>query len=280
MSYKAGSCQERALDFQEQFYYHPNAMRTHDIQSRLTTKKFGREIHYYETLPSTNVLAKELLQSGTSEGAVVITDNQTDGRGRASRKWFTEPFKNLTFSVIIKPKIDPERMGSVSLYAGLCVAEAVEKITMLRPVCKWPNDILLNGKKICGILSETVFEFNQLKGIVIGVGINVNQRVFPAEVQSTASSLSLETGDEYDYVSVLASVLGRMEDNYRFIQQGNIEQIFENWKRYTTMFGQTVSVHQEEKKITGIAARLDEDGGLILVTSNGEQKILAGDISI
>jgi len=255
-------------------------MRTEDIQSHLTTKIFGREIHYHEVLPSTNVFAKTLLQGGVREGALVITDHQTDGRGRLSRTWSSEPHKNLTFSAIVKPKIEPECFGILSLYASLSVAEAVEDITSMKPNCKWPNDVQLNGKKICGILSEAVFQDNRLSGVIIGIGINVNQKLFPVEIQSTASSLSLETGDEYDCVRVLSAVLERMENNYTMIQLGSFEKIFKNWQRHTTMFGQTISVHQLEQTITGIAARLDEDGGLILLTSNGEQKILAGDITI
>jgi BirA family transcriptional regulator, biotin operon repressor / biotin---[acetyl-CoA-carboxylase] ligase len=255
-------------------------MRTDDIRARITSQLFGKELYYRDVIPSTNIFAKTLLQNGTREGTVVITDNQTDGHGRSNRKWYSEPFKNLTFSVIVQPTIAPELLGGVSLYAGLSVAEAIEETTSLQPTCKWPNDILLNGKKVCGILSETVFEYNQLKGLVIGVGINVNQRVFPVEVQSTASSLALETNLEYDCPALLSSVLNRMEHNYQLVQSGRMEQIFEHWKRYTTMFGQIISVHQMENIITGIAARLDEDGGLILLTSSGEQKILAGDITL
>jgi len=255
-------------------------MRTDDIRSQLTSQFFGREIYYRDIIPSTNIFAKTLLQNGTGEGAVVITDNQTDGHGRSNRKWYSEPLKNLTFSVIVQPTIAPERLGGVSLYAGLSVAEAIEEVASLRPICKWPNDILLNGKKVSGILSEAVFEYNQLKGVVIGVGINVNQRAFPAEVQSTATSLALETNLEYDRDALLSSVLMHMERNYKFVQSGRMEKIFETWKQYTTMFGQIISVHQTENSITGIAARLDEDGGLILLTSNGEQKILAGDITV
>jgi BirA family transcriptional regulator, biotin operon repressor / biotin---[acetyl-CoA-carboxylase] ligase len=280
MAHSICTWQLPALDFQEQFYYHQNAMRTDDIRTRLTTQLFGKEIHYRDALPSTNIFAKALLQNGAIEGALVITDHQTDGHGRSNRKWYSEPSKNLTFSVIVQPTIAPERLGGLSLYAGLSVAEAIEEIASLRPTCKWPNDILLNGKKICGILSEAIFEYNQLKGVVIGIGINVNQRVFPAELQSTASSLTLETNQEYDCIALLSSVLERMERNYQLVQSAQMDQVFESWKQYTTMFGQMISVHQTENIITGIAARLDDDGGLILLTSNGEQKILAGDITI
>ena len=255
-------------------------MRTDDIRARLTTQLFGREIYYRDVIPSTNIFAKTLLQEGTHEGAVVITDNQTEGHGRSNRKWYSEPFKNLTFSVIVRPTIAPELLCSLSLYAGLSVAEAIEKITSFQPTCKWPNDVLMNGKKICGILSDAVFEYNQLKGIIIGVGINVNQRIFPVELQTTASSLVLETNREYDCSALLSLILERMEHNFQLVQSGRLDQIFERWKRYTTMFGQIITVHQTENIITGIAARLDEDGGLILLTSSGEQKILAGDILI
>ena len=270
--------QKTPLDFQRQFYYHQNAMTTQEIQSYITSKIFGKNIFTYDVIDSTNIKAKSLIHHG--EGAVVIAEEQTAGRGRLGRSWISEPKKNLTFSVIIKPKISQNRIGIVSLYAGLSVAEAIDEIIKLHPSCKWPNDVLLDGKKVCGILSEAVFKGNVLESIVIGIGINVNQSDFPRELQRTATSLFLSSGEEFDRFKILASVLERLERNYALIQSGELNKVLEKWKGRTNMFGKEITINQNGHKVAGIAERIDDDGGLILCTNKGEEKFLAGDVAL
>jgi BirA family biotin operon repressor/biotin-[acetyl-CoA-carboxylase] ligase len=270
--------QKAPLDFQRQFYYHQNAMTTQEIQPYITSKIFGKNIFTYDVIGSTNIKAKSLIQHG--EGVVVIAEEQTAGRGRLGRSWISEPKKNLMFSVIIKPKILPDRIGIISLYAGLSVAEAMKEITKLNPVCKWPNDVLLNGKKFCGILSEAVFKGNVLDSIIVGIGINVNQSDFTRELQQTATSLFLSSGKEFDRFKILGSVLERLERNYALIQSRELNDILQKWKKYTTMFGKEITINQNGCQVSGIAERINDDGGLILRTNKGEGKFLAGDVTL
>jgi len=254
-------------------------MKAKEIQSYVTSQIFGKKIFAYEVVESTNTTAKSLIQDST-DGTIVIADAQTAGRGRLKREWLSEPKKNLTFSVIIKPEIAPELFGVLSLYAGLSVAEAIESVAKLRPVCKWPNDVMLNGKKFCGILSEAVFNREMLAGVIVGIGININQSIFPRELESIATSLLQVTGKELDRFSILAAVLDRMEYNYTSIKTGNSTGIIEGWKKYSTMFGKEITINQDKHPVRGIAKRLDDDGGLILLTNKGEEKFLAGDVAL
>ncbi|MBI3766348.1 MAG: biotin--[acetyl-CoA-carboxylase] ligase [Ignavibacteriales bacterium] len=164
-------------------------MLKEEIRLSTQSKIIGKNIHTFDLLDSTNLKAKSLLQEGEEEGTIVIAEEQTAGRGRMGRSWVSERGKNLTFSVVLKPQISPESIGIVSLYGGLAVAEAIQDQSHLHPECKWPNDVLLNGKKCCGILSEAVFKQGSLVGVVMGIGINVNQRVFTRELRATATSV-------------------------------------------------------------------------------------------
>jgi len=255
-------------------------MESKDIQSYLTTKLFGRNLIYLSTVDSTNQKAKLLIKEGVVSGTVVIADEQTAGRGRLNRNWLSEPGKNLLFSVIIKPTIANEQIGVISLYAGLAVAKAIEEALQIKPVCKWPNDLLLGEKKFCGILSEAIFEDNELVGVVVGIGINVNQLNFPEEIREKATSLQRELGKEINRFELLNFVLNKMEYYYNKIQKGSINLIIKEWVHYTKMFGQNISVKQNKEEIRGIALRLAEDGGLIISTAKGELKVLAGDVTI
>lgn len=251
-----------------------------EFESFSHLKKFGNNLFYFDKIDSTNIKAKQLLEENVAEGTIVIAEEQTAGRGRLNRKWISESQKNLTFSVIIKPSISPEHIGILSIYAGLAVAEALKKMFNIIPVCKWPNDVYQNGKKVCGILSEAVFKNDKLYGVVIGIGINVNQSVFPDELMEKATSIRNITGKEQNRFELLNSVLERLECYYENIQTGELKNIMERWKENSTMFEKEVIVNQNGNMLTGTAVRLADDGGLIINTNNGEVKVLAGDVSI
>ena len=220
------------------------------------------------------------MQADEPEGTVIIADEQTAGRGRLNRSWLSEPKKNLIFSVIIRPVISPEKIGVLSLYAGVAVVEGVKEILNLQPACKWPNDVQLSGKKFCGILSETLFSNGRLSGVVIGIGLNVNQSIFPDEIKNTATSLNLETGKEQNRFEVLGSVFGRMEYYYGKIQDGNLKDILDRWLHYSAMMGREITINRDGNITKGIASRINDDGGLIINTNGGELKALAGDVTV
>lgn len=255
-------------------------MTEDSIRQYLRTKQFGRRIYAFESIDSTNNKAKSLAMEGAEEGMLVISDEQTAGRGRLGRRWESERGKNLTFSLIAKPTFPPDRLGLLSLAAGLAVAQAVKTLLNLHPDCKWPNDVLLDGKKFCGILSEAVMQHRTLLTAIIGVGVNVNQTKFLPELQSTATSLSIVVGRELNREKVLAAILEQLERYYNILLRGRSNEILDQWRESSSMFGKTIAVNQQGKKITGTASALDDDGGLILIADGKKEKVLAGNVTI
>ena len=255
-------------------------MTEKDILQHLRTKTFGKTIYVFDTIDSTNTFAKSLAQQDFDVGTLVIAEEQTKGRGRFGRSWHSQKEKNLTFSLLIKPTITPKQIGILSLYGGLAVVEAIKKIAHITPDCKWPNDVLLKGKKVCGILSESVVSQNKLAAVILGIGLNVNQTEFPPEIRRTAASLLLSTGKSIDRFQVLSAVLEQLELFYEKIQSGKLNEIIQLWRQHTTMLGKQVTVDQQGKILKGTAKEVADDGGLILRSNGIDIKVLAGDVTI
>ena len=255
-------------------------MNEEDIRPYILTQIFGKKIFAFDVLDSTNVKAKSLALEKVPEGTVVITDNQTAGKGRLGRTWISEAGKNLTFSVIIRPRISHQYLGILSLYAGVSVARAIGNLTDKTVQCKWPNDVLLNKKKVCGVLSESVTSNGSVTAVIIGIGININQRIFSSELRGKATSVATETGREFDRRTVLAEILQEMETGYTDIQSGSFDTILRQWTDYSSFIGQPVSIDQQGTIVHGIASHVAADGGLVIRTNGKEVKILAGDVTI
>lgn len=255
-------------------------MNEAEIRRALTTMTFERTIHYYRTLDSTNIRAKTLIDGGAREGTLVIADEQTSGHGRFGRKWVSESGKNLTFSLILQPKLPADKLGVVSLYASLAIAKAIENFVPAKPECKWPNDVLIDGKKVCGILSKAITVGSILKGVVVGIGINVNQQKFPEEIGATATSLSIIAGKTFDRYEILATILKTMESIYYEMQNGILGNILKEWMRYSTIVGKEIRIDRHGSVISGTATGLADDGGLIVRSNGKELKMLAGEVTI
>ncbi|MBA4312851.1 MAG: biotin--[acetyl-CoA-carboxylase] ligase [Chlorobiaceae bacterium] len=261
-------------------FHNLNAMKESEIRPFIRSKIFGKKIFCFDLIDSTNLKAKQFLQEGVDEGTVVIADEQTAGRGRLNRSWISEGKKNLTFSIIVRSAISPEKIGVISIYAGLSVMETLKHFSELQPDCKWPNDVYLKGKKVCGILSEAVFENNRLTGIVIGIGLNVNQINFPDEIKDKATSLSVALGKDQNRFEIFGRILNRLENNYESIKSGGLKYLLEEFENNSSMFNKEVKINQNGKILHGIARRLDDDGGLIIKTTNSEIKVIAGDVTV
>jgi BirA family biotin operon repressor/biotin-[acetyl-CoA-carboxylase] ligase len=251
-----------------------------EIKKYLTTKIFGNKIHCFDSIDSTNTYAKTLASQGSGEGTIVIAEEQTAGRGRFDREWLSTPGENLTFSVLLRPKISPLNIGVLSLYAGVSVTQALKGFLNITPSCKWPNDVLLDGKKCCGILCEGMFSNNNLSAVIVGVGLNVNQRRFPSALAPTATSLALARGQIFDRVDILARVLEKLERLYSYIQEGNLDMIIQQWREHTTMMGKEIAVEQAGERLNGIAKAIDTDGGLIIAMNGTDKKVFTGDVTI
>ncbi|MBI5214555.1 MAG: biotin--[acetyl-CoA-carboxylase] ligase [Ignavibacteriae bacterium] len=215
-----------------------------------------------------------------NEGTIVLAEEQTAGRGRFSRSWISQKYMNLTFSLLLKPNYGAEKFGLLSLLSGIAVVRASKSVTGLTTTCKWPNDVLLDGKKVCGILSELVKDSNGTSCVIVGIGINVNQTEFPEELQTTATSLSLHTHTTIDRLHLLSVLFEELKKGYEQFQSGNYSAIIQDWKKNSTMLGQHISVQQNNSTLTGIATDIADDGALVIRTDSGLMKVYAGDVTI
>jgi BirA family transcriptional regulator, biotin operon repressor / biotin---[acetyl-CoA-carboxylase] ligase len=250
-----------------------------ELQNGLNTRIFGNKIFTYESIDSTNACAKTLAGNGMEEGAVVFAEYQTAGRGRLGRTWESESGSNLLFSTIIRPALDIHKVGLLPFFAAAGVALALETVSHERCECKWPNDVLLNGKKCCGILMESSFQHNVLEYAVIGIGINVNQKIFNAHFKDSTTSLCLEYEREFDRRVVFQQVMTSLELLYTEVRAGKFTMTLNQWKSRTTMFGKHVTVTQSSEPIHGKALALSADGGLVIATDNGQRIFYAGDVT-
>jgi|WetSurMetagenome_2_1015567.scaffolds.fasta_scaffold04050_4 BirA family transcriptional regulator, biotin operon repressor / biotin---[acetyl-CoA-carboxylase] ligase len=250
-----------------------------ELQSGLSTQIFGKKIFIFDSIDSTNAYAKTLASTSAEEGTIVIAEYQTTGHGRLGRTWRAESGSNILFSIIIRPTIEINKVGLLPFFAAVGVALAVETITGTCCECKWPNDVLLNGKKCCGILLESSFQHNVLDYAVIGIGVNVNQKVFDEDLKDRATSLIQEYGKKFDRKSVLHHILTSLELLYSEVKVGSFETILKEWNARTTMFGKQVTLTQAGEQIHGRAISLSMDGGLVLATPAGQRVCYAGDVT-
>ena len=250
------------------------------LRSGLKTKVFGRKIFSFESIDSTNDCAKALGGCGAPEGVVVIAEEQTAGKGRLGRAWITRPHENLTFSILLKPDLGVENLSLFPFFAAVSVAAAVERLTGLKVECKWPNDLLLSGKKFAGILLEGSIKQNAIEYVIIGIGINVNQQVFPSELSSLATSLTLETKSHINREKLFRETLVQLEWHYKEIAAKGMNSVMPGWLERSTMLNQPVSVLLQGETITGVMRGLSAEGGLVLAVDGAERTVHAGDTTI
>ena len=254
-----------------------------DVQDRLSTDRFGHAMRGFEEVGSTNERAATWANEGAPEGGVVVTEYQTTGRGRHGRPWTADKGQNLLFSIVLRPPLSPDRLGLITVAAGVAVAETIDAfVSPHRTAIEWPNDVLLEGRKTCGILLESSLAPPATDSIVVlGVGLNVNQTDFPAPLADTATSLRLTTGRPVPRAELLARLLTALEDRYDAVQSGKAETIrgtFE--KRLTSLHEQTtLRIPETERTLSGTVEGITETGALRLRTANGPTTVHAGDVT-
>lgn len=251
-----------------------------DISKGLRTTLVGKKFFIFDRIDSTNTCAKTLAEAGADEGSVVIAEYQTKGKGRFGRSWKAEPEKNLLFSILLRPQVKKDQSGLLTFYAATAVARAIESITGSKVECKWPNDLLINGKKVCGILIENSLVEDCVSYSVIGIGLNVNQKLFSDEIKDKATSLARELDHDIDRTAMLKLILEEIDKLYPDVKQTNYDFILKEWKERCTMFGKPITITQGPISTTGIALELSSDGGLVVETSNGIKTIHAGDVTL
>jgi BirA family transcriptional regulator, biotin operon repressor / biotin---[acetyl-CoA-carboxylase] ligase len=250
------------------------------IKDTLTTNFFGKHIFVFESIDSTNNLAKSLSQSDAPHGTVVFSEEQTAGRGRLQRSWISEKGKNLLFSIIVYPSFGRDKIGLLPFTAAVAVCDAIEQTTSLIPKCKWPNDILINGKKVCGMLLEATGTPLYDK-IILGIGLNVNQTEFSDDLQLKATSLKNEIAKEIDRVDLLQKILGSFEIRYEQLSRFPSQFTLEDWKRRTEMFGAHIIVYENDVAFEATAIDIAFDGSLVIeLKDKSRRNIFSGDVTL
>jgi BirA family biotin operon repressor/biotin-[acetyl-CoA-carboxylase] ligase len=258
----------------------PDRLGPLELRPLLNTHDIGRDIYWYEELGSTSDRAKELADDGAEHGAVVIAESQTAGRGRRGRVWASPPRRNLTFSVVLRPDLPPARAPELTLVASIAVCEALRQAGVDAGI-KWPNDVLVGGRKIAGILTELAAEPDRVHWVVLGVGVNVNARAedFPPELREHATSLFLERGPAPRALFAAACLTALEEWLDRHAEEG-FAAIRAAWRERNVTLGRQVLVRADGRDVEGVAVDLDEQGALLVRDGAGLQRILSGDVTL
>ncbi len=245
------------------------------LAARLPIGVMGSAFYPFRSLGSTQDCAKRLAAGGAHDGAVVLADYQTRGRGRFGRAWLSEPGMNLLISVLLRPRVPPVRLPQLSLMAAVASAEAILDVSRLEAGIRWPNDLLIGERKVGGILSESAGGNGEIACVVVGIGINVNQTAFPEGLGGRATSLALETGGPHDRERLCEALLASLDRWYRIFLGDGFPPVRAAWRTLSVTLGEEVSA----SGVMGTAIDLDEDGALVVETRSGSKvRVLSGEL--
>ena len=262
----------------------PDVLHADDLLARLgKVKVVGRDIRVLQETTSTNDVADKLARDGVREGVVVFAESQSKGRGRLGRKWLSPAKKGLWFSVLLRPNLRPQAVTQLTIASATALCRAIGNQTSLRPEIKWPNDILILGKKVAGILTELSAELDRVKSVVLGIGVdvNVNAGEFPPEIRKVATSLKIETNRTVERAELAVEILRELDFDYAQIRAGKFESVADEWAERCTTLGKHVTIRMGERAFKGRAESLDPDGALLLRTQHGHlERISGGDVTV
>ncbi len=259
----------------------PDLLLPEILTPMLPGNTLGARIHHYFSIASTNTEAMNAAAAGEPEGTVFLAEEQTAGRGRGGHTWDSGPSVGIYCSVILRPPLAPADALLLSLMTGIAVVEAVQGTTGLHPDLRWPNDVLLNDKKFCGILTEMNAEATRVRYIVLGIGINVNHTLFPAELEPIATSLRLETGREWSRVELTAALLKSLDAAYReLLEKGEQARaaIFRRFEEHSSFTRERYVQVDEDGGYEGVTQGLDQRGFLLVRTADGLKTVLSGTV--
>ncbi|MFH1013030.1 MAG: biotin--[acetyl-CoA-carboxylase] ligase [Thermoplasmatota archaeon] len=248
-----------------------------EIESHLHTSCIGSRLMFFPSLTSTNEYVNKMVKQQYPEGTVVIAETQTFGRGRKQRTWCS-PKGGLWFSLLLHPKLPPQKAMIVTMATSIALAEAIKETTGLEVRIKWPNDLLINGKKVCGILTELSAEMDQIDYMIIGIGMNVNNKL-PDSLLHTAISLEQLTSQPISLMNLLIASLSLLDEWYMQVRKNNERLIRDTWLSLSDMIGKQIEVKQETSLMKGVVIGITENGGLLIETQEGTKQIVSGDIS-
>lgn len=258
----------------------PDRLTPLEVTPLLDTHDLGRVIHHHESLPSTNELAFRLATDGADHGEVVVTEQQTAGKGRRGRAWVSPPHLNLYFSAILRPELPPHRAPELTLVAAVALAETLADAGAEARI-KWPNDVQIDGRKVAGILTELSANPDQVNFVVLGIGVNLNAQPehFPEEVRATATSLSQALGQRVPRAVFTASLWTRLEEWLDLYLETGFDAVRQRWKELSATLGQDVLVRTDRQELRGVAEDIDPSGALLVRTADGTlERVLAGDV--
>lgn len=258
----------------------PDRLTEAELGSRLENSLFGKNIIYKEEIDSTNTEIKRQAELGALEGTLAVAECQQQGKGRRGRVWSSPKGSGIWMSFLLRPQLKPENASSLTLVAALAVSWAIERVTGLSAQIKWPNDLVIDGKKICGILTEMSSELDFIHYVVVGIGINANIKKFPEELPY-ATSLFLEGGREYNRAELATEALKEFESCYlEFLAVGSLERLLSDYNNRLVNKDSQVQVIKGEGSFRGIARGVNAQGELLVETENGTETILAGEVSV
>jgi BirA family biotin operon repressor/biotin-[acetyl-CoA-carboxylase] ligase len=255
----------------------PDKLLSHEIQFELNTRIMGQKVFSFESLSSTMDEAFRLGMDGEPEGTVVCAEGQSKGRGRLGRVWVSPKGKGIYCSIILRPKLPPTQMPQVTLMTAVALAEAVYEKASIQPAIKWPNDLLIGSKKIAGILTELRAEVDQVKFVVVGIGLNVNAS--SSQLLDSATSLKLECQQTFNRIELFQAVLRSMEIWYSKVLKGDFHEVLNYCRKHSATLKKRVRVSDPAGDVEGMATEIDQDGALLIRQDNG--KIIrktAGDV--
>ncbi len=253
-----------------------------ECRERLAGCRLGSPVYCFGEIDSTNVRAKLLAEKGAPEGTLVIAESQTDGKGRRGRSWVSPPGEGLWFSLVLRPQIRPSITPTLTLVSAIAAAAGIEDVTGLPTRIKWPNDIVISGKKAVGILTELSAEAQETHYVVVGIGINVNMREFPEEIRKTATSLYLESGTFFRRSDIVAAVIKRMESYYTtYMETVSLEALRDEYTKRLVNRGREVVILEPQRERRGVCEGIDQNGCLLVRGEDGKvERVISGEVSV
>jgi BirA family biotin operon repressor/biotin-[acetyl-CoA-carboxylase] ligase len=252
-----------------------------DVRARLSAKRLGTRFHYFAELDSTNTRARELAESGAAEGEIVIAESQTQGRGRLGRRWESPPLSNLYLSIVLRPGLPPKHAPQITLAAAVALVETVGSFLPRPPVIKWPNDILIDGKKLAGILTEAACDTECVQYVILGIGLNLNYRAetMPETLRQRATSMADMAGENLSRETVLVRLIHDLDRCYGELEESGFAALRPRWEAHFGLRGRRVRVELGDQTIIGRAQGIDHEGALIVDTDDEQRRsIIAGDV--
>src|SRR5215813_8890751 len=266
---------------QESMRIEGGALQLPRVRDGLATRRLGKKLHYFAEIDSTNAYARRLAEQGATEGEVIIAEAQTCGRGRLGRSWVSPPFVNLYFSVILRPQLPPAHAPQLTLMAAVALADTIASFIVTPPTIKWPNDILVGGKKLAGVLTESSCDSERIEFVILGIGVNLNYPIasMPELIRERATSILTLTKKNIEREAFLKRLIQDLDRCYGELEEMGFDSLALRWEAFFGLRDKAVRVEMIDKIIIGTAKGIDRDVALIVEGDHGErQRIVAGDV--